>query len=129
MLRAAKKVSAAPLLWVPDRGDVIYINFSPQLGAEMKDEHPMLVLTSKAFNDRTKIVIGLPMTHSESNETNPFAEKFIGPHGETCYVLSYLPKSFDWRERAARPHPMKTLNATVFKAACAALNQIVMIGD
>ena len=59
--------------WVPDRRDMIWIDFNPQVGGEMKDEHPMLVLSTKAFNERTGIVIGLPMTHAQSNETNPFA--------------------------------------------------------
>jgi len=55
-------------LWVPDRRDMIWINFNPQVGSEMKDEHPMLVLSPKAFNERTNIVIGLPMTHASNNE-------------------------------------------------------------
>jgi mRNA interferase MazF len=43
-------------LWVPDRRDMIWIGFNPQSGHEMRDEHPMLVLSRKAFNDRTGIV-------------------------------------------------------------------------
>ena len=50
--------------WVPDRRDMIWVNFNPGSGQEMKDEHPMLVLTTRAFNDRTGIVIGLPITHA-----------------------------------------------------------------
>ena len=30
--------------WIPERRDMIWINFNPQLGKEMKDEHPMLVI-------------------------------------------------------------------------------------
>lgn len=122
-----KAATAAPALWIPDRQDVIWINFSPHVGAEMRDEHPMLVLSTMAFNSRTSIVIGLPLTHAETNETNPFAERFVGPKGERCYVLCHLPKSFDWRLRNARPHPMKTVKPVVFKAACEALNQIMAL--
>ncbi len=68
-------------LWVPDRRDMIWVNFNPQVGAEMKDEHPMLVLSPKAFNERTNLVIGLPMTHAQSNESNPFAVKFTTANG------------------------------------------------
>ncbi len=95
----------------------------------MKDEHPIVVISAKAFNEKTKIVIGLPLTHAASNETNPFAEKFIGLHGEACYVLCHLPTSFDWKERDARPHPMKAISSPVFKAACEALNQIMAISE
>ena len=66
-------------LWVPDRRDMIWIDFNPQVGGEMKDEHPMMVLSPKAFNERTNIVIGLPMTHAQSNDSNPFAVRFTTP--------------------------------------------------
>ncbi len=115
--------------WVPDRGDVIGIQFNPRAGdIEMKDEHPLLVLTTKAFNERTGLVIGLPMTHSERNETNPFAVKYLGPRNEVAYILTHQPKSFDWRERAARPHPWKALPKTAFDDVCEELNSILQIG-
>jgi len=114
--------------WVPDRRDMIWIDFNPQVGGEMKDEHPMLVLSTKAFNERTGIVIGLPMTHAQSNETNPFAVKFTTARGEVGYVLAHQPKSFDWRKRGARPHPWKQVLPTVLASACEELNGIISIG-
>ena len=101
-------------LWVPDRRDMIWIDFNPQVGAEMKDE-------------RTSLVIGLPMTHAPSNETNPFAVKFISSKGEVCYVLAHQPKSFAWRDRGARLHPWKQVPPGVFEAACEDLNGIISI--
>ena len=115
-------------LWSPDRGDVIWIQFNPQVGKnEMKDEHPMLVLSSKAFNEKTSLVIGLPMTHSQSNEDNPFAVKHVGPKREVAYILTHQPKSFDWRGHAARPHPWKQLPPAVFEEVCEGLNSIIRI--
>lgn len=114
-------------LWVPDRRDMIWIDFNPQIGSEMKDEHPMLVLSPKAFNERTGIVIGLPMTHAPFNETNPFAVKFNVAGGEVGYVLTHQPKSFDWRKRGARPHPFKQVPVSLFESACESLNGIISI--
>ena len=114
--------------WVPDRQDIVWIDFSPQVGQEMKDLHPMLVLSPKAFNDRTSLVIGLPMTTSSSNETNPFAIKFVGPKGIDSYVLAHQPKSLDWRRRGARPHPWKQVSPAVLANSCLALNDIIAIG-
>jgi len=107
-------MAAISKLWVPDRRDMIWIDFNPQVGAEMKDE-------------RTSLVIGLPMTHAPSNETNPFAVKFNSPKGEVCYVLAHQPKSFAWRDRGARPHPWKQVPPAVFEAACEDLNGIISI--
>ena len=119
---------AARALWVPDRRDMIWISFNPQVGGEMRDEHPMLVLSTKPFNERTGIVIGLPMTHAASNETNPFAVKYVGSKGEAGYVLTHQPKSFDWRARGARPHPWKQASEVIFAEACEGLNSIINIG-
>ena len=115
-------------LWVPDRRDIIWIDCNPQAGREMKDLHPMLVLSPKAFNARTSFVIGLPMSTAGYNDTNPFAIKFNGPKGITSYVLAYQPKSFDWRARRAKSHPWKQVSEEVLAAACEQLNQIVAIG-
>lgn len=120
-------MATASKFWVPDRRDMIWINFNPQVGTEMKDEHPMLVLSSKAFNERTNLVIGLPMTHAPSNETNPFAVKFTSPKGKVCYVLAHQPKSFSWRNHGARPHAWKQVPPAVFESACEELNGIISI--
>lgn len=39
----------------------------------MRDIHPFLVLLPRNFNDKTSLVIGLPMTTAEYNADNPFA--------------------------------------------------------
>jgi mRNA interferase MazF len=116
-------------LWSPDRRDMIWINCNPQNGREMKNIHPLLVLSPKAFNERTGIVIGLPMTTAASNESNPFAVKFTGPRRKASYILAHQPKSFDWRAREAKPHPWKQIPEDVFTLASETLNQIVAIGN
>ncbi len=115
--------------WVPDRGEIIWINFNPQSGREMRDRHPMLVLSPKKFNDRTGIVIGLPMTTADYNSTNPFAIKFEGPQGVISYVLAHQPKSFDWRRRSAKIHPWKCVPKEVFTNVCELLNQIISLTE
>ena len=81
--------------WVPERRDIIWIDCNPQAGREMKDVHPLLILSPREFNARTGIVIGLPMTTATYNRTNPFAVAFTGPKGVESFVLTHQPKSFD----------------------------------
>ena len=95
----------------------------------MKDVHPLLVLSPKAFNETTGIVIGLPMTTAAFNETNPFAVKFTGPNNQWSYILGHQPKSYDWRARDAKPHPWRQVPEDVFASACETLNQIITIGN
>ena len=115
--------------WCPDRRDMIWIDCNPQAGREMKDIHPLLVLSSREFNERTGIVIGLPMTTATYNETNPFAVKFEGPKGAASFILGHQPKSFDWRARSAKPHPYKKVPQAAYEQACETLNQIIQIGS
>jgi mRNA interferase MazF len=124
--------AAASRAWIPERQDVIWIDCNPQAGGEMRDLHPMLVLSPGVFNGRTGLVIGLPMTTAAFNATNPFALA-VGPAGgrkagQTSYVLCHQPKSFDWRARGARPHPQGRLADVAFVQACAVLNQIIALG-
>ena len=58
---------------MPDRRDIIWINCNPQVGLEMRDVHPFLVLSPRIFNAKTSLVIGLPMTTAGYNADNPFA--------------------------------------------------------
>ena len=114
--------------WAPDRRDMIWIDCSPQAGREMKDFHPLLVLSPREFNERTGIVIGLPMTTAAYNDDNPFAIRYVGARGKVSYILAHQPKSFDWRIRGAKPHPWKQAPEDVFSLACETLNQIITIG-
>jgi mRNA interferase MazF len=118
--------------WVPERQEVIWIDCNPQAGCEMRDLHPMLVLSPGNFNARTGLVIGLPMTTAAYNASNPFAlaagSSGSRKAGKNSYVLCHQPKSFDWRARGAKPHPKGRLEDEAFAQACALLNQIVGIG-
>jgi mRNA interferase MazF len=118
--------------WTPDRQDIIWIDCNPQAGREMRDRHPFLVLSPRAFNERTSLVIGLPMTTAEYNADNPFAvvagKARVVKTGKTSYVLCHQPKSFDWRVREAATHPMKRLADAAFAEVCGVLNQIMQLG-
>ena len=104
--------------WVPSRRDIIWINCNPQVGREMRDVHPFLVLSPRAFNERTSLVIGLPMTTAEYNADNPFAVAVGTAAGRKAakisYVLCHQPKSFDWRLRSAKAHPLGALSDALF---------------
>ena len=56
-----------PALWVPERGEIIFIEGSPHVGKEMLGLHPMLVCSTAAFVGKTGVVIGFPMTRAEFN--------------------------------------------------------------
>ena len=97
----------------------------------MRDVHPFLVLSPNAFNQRTSLVIGLPMTTASYNADNPFAVP-VGvasgrKAGHPSYVLCHQPKSFDWRRCGGAPHPMKRVSDARFAEVLTVLNQIMQL--
>jgi mRNA interferase MazF len=137
--KSAKPKSAAPesigpkssAQWAPERQDIIWIDCSPQLGREMKDIHPFLVLSPRIFNEKTSLVIGLPMTTAAYNADNPVAVAVGNASGRSAgkasYVLCHQPKSFDWKLRRAKAHPLKRLSDAGFAQVCGQLNQIIRL--
>ena len=124
-------VARKKLEWVPERQEIIWIDCNPQAGREMRDRHPFLVLSPRAFNERTSLVIGLPMTTAPYNASNPFAVAVgmaVGAKSDkTSYVLCHQPKSFDWRIGEAAGHPMGSLSDARFAEVCGVLNQILQL--
>lgn len=116
---------------MPDRQHIIWIDCSPQIGREMRDVHPFLVLSPRIFNEKTSLVIGLPMTTAEYNSDNPFAVavgKATGRRTEQIsYVLCHQPKSFDWRLGRAKAHPLGSVSDASFAQVRARLNQIILL--
>jgi len=110
--------------WSPERGEIIFVEHSPQAGDEIPGLHPMLVCSTGIFNERTGIVIGFPMTHAEFHADNPFAVAVQGLKGDIGYVLAFQPKSFDWRARNAKKHPLGEGHQKVLAAVLKKLDAI-----
>jgi len=122
-------VTSKTSLWVPERAEIIFIQYSPHVGVEMPNDHPMLVISTRAFADRTGVVVGFPMTHAEFHADNPFAIVATGAKGEVGYVLTHQPKSFDWRLRNARPHVWGTGHTKLLASALKRFDTIFNICD
>ncbi len=116
-------------LWIPDRAEIIFIQYSPHIGVEMPNDHPMLVMSTQAFAQRTGVVVGFPMTHADFNADNPFAIAAKGQNGEVGYVLTHQPKSFDWKLRNARPHPWGTGHTKLLSAAMKRFDSVFNVCD
>lgn len=114
-------------VWVPERAEIIFIQFRPHAGTEIPSDHPMLVISNKAFADRTGIVVGLPMSHAAVHVDNPFAIAANGAKGEVGYVLVHQPKSLDWRARNARPHPWGTGHTKLLSASLKRFDSIFSV--
>ena len=79
---------------------MIWIEHSPKAGRERAGSHPFLVLSPRAFNEKTGLLIGCAMTGKQAH--NPFAVANPRDPARASYILADQPRSFDWRKRRAR---------------------------
>ena len=57
-----KRGSTTPNAYIPDRGDIVWLNFTPQTGHEQRGKRPALILSPKMYNEKTSLCICLPIT-------------------------------------------------------------------
>jgi mRNA interferase MazF len=77
--------------YVPDAGDIVWINFSPQAGHEQAGHRPAVVLSPAAYNAKTSRMVCCPMTIQIKNY--PFEVAVAGESPSA--VLADQVKSLD----------------------------------
>ena len=85
--------------YVPDRGDVIWLDFEPTKGREIGKYRPALVLSSREYNGRTGLLICCPISTSVRGGST---EVPIADLDEPSVVAANLVQTLAWRERKAR---------------------------
>jgi mRNA interferase MazF len=83
--------------YTPDRGDIVWINFSPQAGHEQAGRRPALVISPGTYNKKVGLAILCPIT----NQVKGYPFEVMLPEGVPIQgvVLSDQAKSLDWRAR------------------------------
>jgi mRNA interferase MazF len=83
-------------IYTPDKGDIVWLDFTPQLGHEQRGRRPAIVLSKKAYNQKIGLAVFCPITSKEKGY--PFEVKIAGKRITGC-ILSDQVKSLDWTER------------------------------
>jgi mRNA interferase MazF len=84
--------------YVPEEGDIIWINFNPQSGHEQAGHRPALVLSPSSYNKATSLLVCCPMTTQIKGY--PFEVKISG--NPENVALSDQVISLDWVARSAK---------------------------
>jgi mRNA interferase MazF len=102
--------------YVPDRGDVVWLEFDPQAGHEQAGHRPALVLSPSLYNRRSGLMLCCPITSRVKGY--PFEVALAGKRGLAGVVLADQVKSLDWRARRARKKdtaPLEVVQETLGK--------------
>jgi mRNA interferase MazF len=83
--------------YVPQRGDVVWINMHPQAGHEQAGRRPAIVLSPRSYNGKVGLALFCPIT----NQIKGYPFEVIIPSGlkVTGAILSDQVKSLDWKIR------------------------------
>jgi mRNA interferase MazF len=85
---------------VPERGDVVWLQFTPQAGSEQAGHRPALVISPKSYNQRVGLALVCPITSRIKGY--PFeVELPRGMETEGAILCDQI-KSLDWRVRNAK---------------------------
>ena len=82
--------------YVPEAGDISWIDFDPQAGREQGRRRPALVLTDHAYNHASGLVVVCPLT--SKRKPYPFALPVTVDKVEGAVLVDHL-KSMDWEAR------------------------------
>ena len=85
--------------YTPDRGDLIWLSFDPQAGQEQAGRRPALVLSPRAYNEKTGLALLCPITSKIKGY--PFEAPLPAALKVAGVVLADHVKSLDWRARKA----------------------------
>lgn len=83
----------------PDRGDIVWLQFSPQAGTEQAGHRPAIVLSPGMYNRNAGLASICPIRSRAKGY--PFEVSLPGGMRTRGVVLSDQIRSLDWRSRAS----------------------------
>lgn len=103
-------------LYIPSKGDVVWLEFSPQAGHEQAGHRPALCISPHEYNKKVGLAIFCPITSQAKGY--PFEVHMPQSIPITGVVLSDQVKSLDWKARGIKyigTIPAKQLNEVIAK--------------
>lgn len=86
-----------PRSYIPDAGDIVWLDFAPQAGRKQSGHRPAVVLSPATYNGKTSLMVCCPLTTHVKNY--PFEVVVAG--SPQSVVLADQVKNLDWRSRHA----------------------------
>lgn len=97
--------------YIPERFDVIFLDFEPKKGKEIGKYRPALVLSSKAYNQKTGLLICCPISTSIRGH---LSEVPIDGLERPSIIASSIIQTLSWQARKAKF--VKKVSREIFEA-------------
>lgn len=82
--------------YTPSRGDIVWLNFTPQAGHEQRGKRPALVISPIEYNKKTGLAICCPITSNIKGY--PFEVEINGKKINGAILSDHI-KNLDWKAR------------------------------
>lgn len=92
--------SGSQTIYVPERGDIVYLDFSPHQGREQGYKRPGIILSPIKYNRMASLALMCPITNQSKGLR--FEVPLDDDMKTTGFVLSDQVKSFDWKARQVK---------------------------
>ena len=83
--------------YIPKKGDLVWLNFSPQKGHEQSGHRPALVVSSATYN-KIGLLLACPITSKIKGY--PFEVRVKTRKIDGCILADHI-KNLDWKARKA----------------------------
>ncbi|ETS29771.1 MazF family transcriptional regulator [Photorhabdus temperata] len=103
-----------PKIFIPERNDIIWLDFEPTKSKEIGKYRPALVLSSQAYNQQTGLLICSPISTSIRGAKTEVPVKNLD---EPSVVASSLIQTLSWKDRKAQ---------FITKAEAGILNEVLL---
>jgi len=102
--------------YIPERGDILWLQFSPQVGHEQAGKRPAICLSPKLYNEKTNLGLFCPITSKQKGY--PFEVPLPANCPVKGVILADQIRNLDWNGRKASfiaKVPEKTLKEVLEK--------------
>ncbi|MTI95931.1 MAG: endoribonuclease MazF [Firmicutes bacterium] len=86
--------------YVPARGDLVWLDFSPQTGHEQSGHRPAVCLSPRQYNQKVGLALFCPIT--AQSKGYPYEVALPSTLHVSGVILADQVKSFDWKARNAK---------------------------
>ena len=107
-------------MYIPDKGDIVWLNFNPQAGSEIQKTRPALVVSPKKYNEKTNLAIFMPITSKIRGY--PFEVRVTIENKESAILCDHV-RSLDWKKRGISF--ISKIIPSTFKEAIYKLNLLI----
>lgn len=102
--------------YIPEKGDIVWLDFDPSAGREIKKRRPALVTSQRDFNRTTKFAVVCPITSTLKENPTRYTLSASSIKGQVVIhqlrALDYTSRQIDFIEKI-NPVDMKMIDQVI----------------